>query len=127
MCPQAFCIMIALLGIPMSFHRHLVKFLQCLQSCQRSQASYYIQGWHDSFPSDAIRTPFCRTNKELKKAEADVQKTDTLVTEACSKIEAEKQEVERRLQAAQRKAEENLREAKQAEAELASYKVVLAE
>lgn len=66
-----------------------------------------------------------RTSKELKKAEGDVQKTDSLVAEACSKVEAEKKEVERQLQVAQKEAEGHLREAKQAEAELASYKVGL--
>ena len=74
---------------------------------------------------DAACNASCRTNKELKKAEGDVQKTDTLIAEACSKVEAEKKEVERRLQAAQKEAEEHLREAEQAEAELASYKVQL--
>ncbi len=57
-----------------------------------------------------------RTNKELKKAESDVQRTDALVAEACGKVEAEKQEVERKLEAVQKEAEEHLREAKQAEA-----------
>ena len=66
---------------------------------------------------------FCRTTKELKKAEGDAEKTDGLIAEACSRVEGEKKEVERRLQAAQKEAEEQLREAKQAGAELASYKV----
>lgn len=52
-----------------------------------------------------------------------MQKTDSLVAEACSKVRDEKREAERQLQVAQREAEEHLREAKQAEAELASYKV----
>lgn len=66
-----------------------------------------------------------RTNKELKKAEGENQKTDGLIAEACRKVEAEKLEVEHRLQAAQKEGEAHLREAKQAEAELANYKACL--
>lgn len=63
-----------------------------------------------------------RATTDLKKAEGELEKVDEKVAAAREKADSEKQEVERRLQAAHKETEEHLREAKQAEAELASYK-----